>query len=213
MVLTSAWWRFLENYVYNAPEPPPRTRTKSLKVICVGPPRSATESLQAGLIRLGYDYTYHGWDIVFEKPNRARSWARLARRKWLGEAPGLPITAAEFDEIIGHAEAVVDAAGSCFAAEMIAAYPDAKVILNTRKDMDAWMRSMDGSVLAVNRSTLVYFLTWLDSSLFWVWNAWERLLWPGLFRCFDSREGFVDATLARGKWVYQGEIVYSLLRI
>ncbi len=47
--LDSWWWRFIENYVYRVPEPPPRTRTTPMQVICVGPPRSGTESLQQAL--------------------------------------------------------------------------------------------------------------------------------------------------------------------
>lgn len=79
--LNSWWWRFLENYVYAVPEPPPRTRTKPMEVLCVGLPRSATESLQTALLKLGYDHTYHGWDIVYETPNYSSKWVRLCRKK------------------------------------------------------------------------------------------------------------------------------------
>ena len=204
MPLNSTWWTVLEKYVYYSPEPPPRIRTKPLKIICVGPPRSATESLQAALQRLGYDAVYHGWDILFEEPNRSQGWVRLARRKWLNEAPGLPIKAQEFDELMGHAEAVVDAAGSVFAAELIAAYPDAKVILNIRSDMDAWMGSMEESLVKINGSWTLYCFHWFSRRLFWAWNGFERYLWPAMFRNLDSREGHAAATAARGKWIYQG---------
>ena len=53
------FWHFLEQYVYRMPEPPPRVRTKPMEVLCVGLPRSGTESLQQALLKLGYDYTYH----------------------------------------------------------------------------------------------------------------------------------------------------------
>jgi hypothetical protein len=205
MVLTSSWWRFLENYVYNIPEPPPRVRTKPLEVICVGPPRSATESLQAALLRLGYDHTHHGWDILFEKPNYARGWARLARRKWLAEAPGLPITAADFDKLMGNSVAVTDAAASCFAAELVAAYPDAKVVLNIRKDLDQWLRSMDESMLKASRSTALWLVPWFDADFWWIRHAFGRLMWPGLFQCIDSREHYADSVMARGKLAYEGK--------
>lgn len=55
--LDSWWWHFLENYVYQIPKPPPRQRTKPMEVICVGLPRSGTESLQQALMLLGYDHT------------------------------------------------------------------------------------------------------------------------------------------------------------
>lgn len=206
MVLTSAWWHFLEDYVYRLPSPPSPKRTQPLQVICPGPPRSATESLQAALLQLGYDHTHHGWDIIFEKPNRAQGWARLARRKFLNDPPGRgPITAEDFDELLGNSTAVTDAAASCFAAEMIRAYPEAKVVLNVRRDLDAWLRSVDGTLLKVNRDWPAYIISWFDSTYWWGYHAYERLLWPGLFRCIDSREGFADAALARGIWIYEGE--------
>lgn len=79
--LNSWWWRFLENHVYAVKSPPPRQRTKPMEVLCVGLPRSGTESLQTALLMLGYDHTYHGWDIIFEEPNYAQEWVKLCRRK------------------------------------------------------------------------------------------------------------------------------------
>ena len=112
--LDSWWWRFIENYVYRVPEPPPRTRTTPMQVICVGPPRSGTESLQQALLALGYDYTYHGWDIMFETPHRMPTWARLCRKKWYGAADGeADLTAVDFDAVLGHAAAVTDARDAC----------------------------------------------------------------------------------------------------
>lgn len=52
-----------------------------MEVLCVGMPRTGTESLQKALLTLGYDYTYHGWDVIFEEPNYSEQWARLARKK------------------------------------------------------------------------------------------------------------------------------------
>lgn len=39
-------------------------------------------------------------------------------------------TAADFDALMGHAVAVADAPGCVFAAKLIEAYPEAKVVLN-----------------------------------------------------------------------------------
>lgn len=67
-----------------------------------------------------------------------QAWCRLAETKWYGADDGESnITRGDFDAIIGHAVAVTDAPASVFAAEIIAAYPKAKVILNTRRDLDA----------------------------------------------------------------------------
>ncbi|CAF3657084.1 unnamed protein product [Fusarium graminearum] len=200
--LNSWYWRFLENYVYAVPEPPPRQRTKPMQVLCVGPPRSGTESLQTALLILGYDHTYHGWDIVYENPPAASKWVRLCRKKWFGSVDGnTNITKEDFDEILGHCVAVTDAAASVFAAELIAAYPDAKVVLNYRKDLDAWHESAIKTLLSVWDSWLIFALSCLGKELFWVWHVYRRFMWPGLFRALD---GDIDSGIERnGKWVYK----------
>ena len=200
----SPLWRFIER-LYSIPDPPPRKRTKPMQVICVGFPRSGTESLQQALITLGYDYTYHGWDIVFDLPIPAPGWVRLCKKKHEALAPpgDQPrVTREDFDEIIGHCVAVTDAAASCFAAEMIEAYPEAKVVLNVRRDTDAWQRSAMDTLVKVNKSWVFYFASWFDKDCFWAWTAYERYLWPRLFRAPDG--DFGDAIQKNGKWIMKG---------
>lgn len=82
MLNMNGWfYHILERYVYAVPSPPPRKRTKPMEVLCVGLPRSGTESLQHALLRLGYDHTFHGWDIIYEEPNYCQEWVRLCRKK------------------------------------------------------------------------------------------------------------------------------------
>lgn len=201
--LNSWYWRFLENHVYALPLPPPRKRTVPMEVICVGLPRSATESLQHALLKLGYDYTYHGWDIVFEEPAQTQRWVRLARRKFFGEDDNgdCTITAADFDEVLGHSMAVTDAAGSCFAPEMIRAYPNAKVILNKRSDLDKWHGSAVNNLVGVFQSNVFWIMSFLNKECFWAWHVYERLMWACTFRAPDAR---LDTGVTRlGKWVYR----------
>lgn len=186
------------------PSPSPRKRTKPMEVICVGLPRSGTESLQHALLRLGYDYTYHGWDILFEQPYYAQEWSKLARKKFFPDAGGdgdCNISAEEFDKLLGHSVAVTDAVSSVFAAEMIRAYPDAKVVLNVRRDPDAWHASAVENLVGVNENRLFWFMSWWKREVFWAWHVYERLMWAGLFRCMD---GTLDSGIRRnGKWVYR----------
>ncbi|KAG6353260.1 hypothetical protein INS49_007559 [Diaporthe citri] len=194
--------RFLENYVYSMPEPPPRKRHKPMEVLCVGMPRSGTESLQHALLTLGYDHTYHGWDIIYEQPNYAQQWVKLCRKKWFGPLDGNnDFTAADFDPLIGHSVAVTDAAASVFAAELIAAYPEAKVVLNYRRDLDAWHESAMATLVRNNSNLLLLVLSCLGRELFWSWHVYVRFMWPGLFRALD---GNLETGVARnGKWVYR----------
>jgi hypothetical protein len=87
--------------------------------------------------------------MLNESPHRMNSWVALARRKcFVPNAEA--ITSADFDALLGHAVAVTDAAANCFAPELIAAYPNAKVILNSRREIDAWHSSVMSNIVAVN---------------------------------------------------------------
>ncbi|KXX74201.1 hypothetical protein MMYC01_210004 [Madurella mycetomatis] len=200
--LNGWFYHILERYVYAVPSPPSRKRTKPMEVLCVGLPRSGTESLQHALLRLGYDHTFHGWDIIFEEPNYCQEWVRLCRKKFFGPLDGkTTITAAEFDALMGHSVAVTDAAASVFAAELIAAYPDAKVVLNYRKDMDAWHRSATNTLVRANKHWALWALSRLDRQCFWAWHLYADFMWPGLFRALD---GNIETGIARnGRWVYR----------
>ncbi|KAF6820083.1 hypothetical protein CPLU01_12857 [Colletotrichum plurivorum] len=180
------WWSLLENHVYRIPTAPPRKRTRPMEVLCVGPPRSGTESLQQALITLGYDHT-------------------LARKKWFGaenhNEGDVSISADEFDELIGHCVAVTDAAASCFAAEMIRAYPEAKVVLNVRRDLDKWHESAVKTLVHVNESWSFWVASLLDREAFWAWHVYERFLWALFFRAPDG--DMAGAIKRNGKWVYR----------
>ncbi|TDZ58288.1 hypothetical protein CTRI78_v005565 [Colletotrichum trifolii] len=200
----NAWyWRCLEKF-YALPPYPPRKRTQPMQVLCVGPPRSGTESLQQALLLLGYDHTYHGWDIVYEEPPiPAPGWVRLARKKWFGERTDgeVEISRAEFDELVGHCTAVTDAAASCFAAEMVRAYPEAKVVLNVRRDLDRWHESAVKTLVHVNNSWSFWVASWLDREAFWAWHVYERWLWAVFFRAPDG--DMAGAIKRNGRWIYR----------
>ncbi|KAK3293643.1 uncharacterized protein B0H64DRAFT_364406 [Chaetomium fimeti] len=196
-------WTVLERF-YAIPNPPsPRKRTRPMQVLCVGLPRTGTESLQQALLHLGYDHTYHGWDIIYDSECHSPGWVRLCRKKWYGTAEtkrkGMAVTAAEFDELLGHSVAVTDAAASVFAAEMVAAYPEAKVVLNMRRDLDGWERSLDSTLVHANESWGFWIASWLDRECFWAWHVYERFLWPLLFRAADG--DLKRAIRGNARWV------------
>ncbi|KAK4033699.1 hypothetical protein C8A01DRAFT_49753 [Parachaetomium inaequale] len=206
LFLTHPLWSLLEHHLYALPNPPPpRKRTHPMQVLCVGLPRTGTESLQQALLRLGYDHTYHGWDIIYDDAGcYSPGWVALARKKWFStgvkeKRKGAVITAAEFDELLGHSVAVTDAAGSVFAAEMIAAYPEAKVVLNMRRDLDGWERSLNSTLVHANESWGFWIASWLDREAFWAWHVYERFLWPLLFRAPDG--DMKRAIRGNARWV------------
>lgn len=95
--------------------------------------------------------------MLNESPHRMNGWVALARRKYF-EPDSEPITREDFDALLGHAVAVTDAAANSFAVELIEAYPDAKVILNTRRNTDAWHASVMANIVAVNEDWLKWLI-------------------------------------------------------
>jgi hypothetical protein len=127
-------------------------------------------------------------------------WTRLCRKKWQGKPNGdVSISAAEFDELIGHCTAVADAAGSCFAEELIAAYPEAMVVLNVRRDLDAWHRSAVKTILGeVERIWVIWFLKWFTAQGFWMVHVCCSFLWL----LFQYPGSTVEGGLVpNGKWI------------
>jgi hypothetical protein len=82
-------------------------------------------------------------------------WIEALRAKFHGQ--GKPWGREEFDRILGDFDGVEDVPTICFAEELIAAYPEAKIVLNNR-DVDQWLHSMDSTAGHVCR-----------------WKGWETL--------------------------------------
>lgn len=55
------------------------------------------------------------------------------------EGKGKPFGRDQFDKLLGHCQAVADNPCICFAEDLIAAYPEVKVIL-TLRPVDDWYR-------------------------------------------------------------------------
>ncbi|KAK0636121.1 hypothetical protein B0T17DRAFT_483974, partial [Bombardia bombarda] len=122
--------------------------------------------------------------------------------RWFAPLTGdTTITASDFDALLGHSVAVTDAAASVFAAELVAAYPAAKVMLNRRRDLDAWHRSATHTLVRANKHWALWLLSRLNRDCFWAWQLYVRFMWPGLFRALD---GNIETGIARnGKWVHR----------
>lgn len=179
--------------------PPSRTREKPMQILAVGPSRSGTASLRAALIELGYTTVYHGFEIALH-PEDDRGWYNLMCKKWRGTTDKTAragdntnaITAEEFDSIIGHCVAITDQPAASFAPELIAAYPDAKVILNVRRDVEAWHQSVMHTIMPFIGDTRAWARSWFCTELFWAQQNFVQGSWPAFFR-----GDFAD----NGKWV------------
>ncbi|KAK8131493.1 hypothetical protein PG984_007931 [Apiospora sp. TS-2023a] len=188
---------------------PQKVRTVPLQVLAVGPPRSGTDSLRAALLKLGYNHVYHGYDIALN-PEDGKAWWKLYQKKWRGRGT-VPtpddtthkqtvssrplLTAEDFDPVIGHCAAITDLDAAVFAHDLIRAYPAAKVILNVRRDRDAWRRSIRSTLQRLKHDWRMWLRSFFCTELFWVEENLLRCLWPAFCRGGDFEH--------TGRWVLE----------
>lgn len=88
---------------------------------------------------------YHGFEL-YDHVEHCAFWNDALDAKSSPPTTAGITTAADFDAILSPYSAVTDVPAICFAAELIAAYPDAKVVL-VQRDTEAWFRSFDDNVI------------------------------------------------------------------
>ncbi|CAF9916309.1 MAG: hypothetical protein ALECFALPRED_010589 [Alectoria fallacina] len=141
-------FELLLKWLYRFDEPAV-VRDRPMQVLALGLSRCGTESLKFALEDLGYRGVYHGFEV---KADQCMVWSRLWDAK-AAHASDMKIETEVFDKLIGNYEAVTDAPCNMFGKELIEAYPDAKVILNRRKDVDAWDQSFRSALLKTLRDS------------------------------------------------------------
>lgn len=136
-----------------------RTRDREMKLLCLGLGRTGTESLQKALRDLDYSEVYHGFYLISESGiGDVLQWERLMRAK-MGPSPQKDfLNREEFDKVLGNCMATTDLPGAFLGPELLRAYPEAKVVLNRRKDVEAWYQSQ---------------LSTIDT-LYTDWPSWTR---------------------------------------
>ena len=113
----------------------------SLEVIGVGFGRTGTLSLKLALERLGFAPCEHMTEL-FADQVRVDRWLEAARRKQTGE----PI---DWGPLFDGYRASVDWPGVSFWRELVAAFPEAKVVLTVR-DPGRWYASAAETILRLN---------------------------------------------------------------
>ncbi|KAF2756881.1 hypothetical protein EJ05DRAFT_539010 [Pseudovirgaria hyperparasitica] len=175
--------------------PPERTRSEPMQILCLGLSRSGTESLSRALAILDYK-PYHGFNAVADTADLVR-WDQARRAKYAGYP--LALDTAFYDSVLGPYTAVLDSSPAGYnAAELVAAYPDAKVILNTR-DVAAWHASFAGTIVPAMVSTarpLARLLCMFGTERFWLDRGRQAAV------CFWRCEGprGIEANM---DWVYK----------
>lgn len=108
----------------------------SLKLIGAGFGRTGTLSMKLALEELGFGPCYHMAEVL-RNPSHDRHWLRATR----GEA-------IDWSQIFAPYQATVDWPAAYFWRELVASYPDAKVLLNVR-DEASWYKSISNTILTV----------------------------------------------------------------
>lgn len=154
----------------------PSSPAGSLVLIGAGFGRTGTTSIQRALEYLGLGPCYH-MQTAMTRPGHARFWIRARH----GE-----VSADDFRRFFRGYRATVDWPGCEFYEELMAAFPDAKVLLNVR-DADAWYESTRSTLFAV-KDALPW---WFPPS---VLRMQDAVVWNGrLNGQFANRERAIAA--------------------
>lgn len=94
-------------------------------------------ALRTALKELGYDDCYHMMSASVENPPDCLMWSDALAAKYEGVGH---FGKEQWDQLLGHCQAVSDWPAVAFAEELIKTYPEAKIILTTR-DVDSWHAS------------------------------------------------------------------------
>lgn len=108
----------------------------SLQVISLGFGRTATLSLKAALEQLGFGPCYHMDQVLREMDERVPGWNAAVEGK------------ADWEAIFDGYRSAVDWPTAAFPKELIATYPDAKILLSSRS-VESWWESISQTILAV----------------------------------------------------------------
>jgi hypothetical protein len=139
-----------------------------IKVIGAGFGRTGTLSLKAALEELGFAKCYHMTDVL-ARMDDARVWEAAAR--------GEPV---DWEALFAGYQATVDWPGCAFYRELMARYPDAKVILTVR-DPERWYDSAVQTIYFVRNA----FPAWAAAALPRMRGfrrMLDRVVWDGTFR-------------------------------
>ena len=136
-----------------------------MKIIGAGFGRTGTLSIKYALEELGFDPCYHMRTVIDE--GRAEPWLAILA----GKQP-------KWDEILGGFQAGVDFPVCLYYKELMAEYPDAKVLLSVR-DSARWYESVTESIYLLDALP-----NWMESLPRFgpLLKLARGAIWNGLFR-------------------------------
>ncbi|KAJ7289578.1 P-loop containing nucleoside triphosphate hydrolase protein [Mycena rebaudengoi] len=168
-------------------------RTVPMKVLVLGFCRTGTASMRTALEILEYKDVHHMM-VVFNNPLETAMWTEATDAKFFGK--GKPYGRKEWDQLLGHCQAITDLPSLLFAEELVSAYPDAKVIL-TNRDPEEWWSSFNRTIITIWCSRRVRLAEWLDPQHLGRVMPLARRVSSALFECDDAVSVTRERAIAR----------------
>lgn len=140
----------------------------TLRVIGAGFGRTGTLSLKTALQELGFGKCYHMVEIL-RKPGHMEQWSHIMR----GGNP-------DWQTLFSGYQSAVDWPVAAYYRDLMAVYPEAKVILTVR-DPGSWHRSIMTTFYQARRAFVVR-ATRIVPTLHQFLTAMESALWQGIFQ-------------------------------
>ncbi|MCJ1350953.1 MAG: hypothetical protein MMC33_000935 [Icmadophila ericetorum] len=153
-----------------------RRRTVPMKVLVLGYPRTGTSSIQKALEGLGFGPCYHMRNCINQNPRDCEMWVEALKAKY----DGVGIFGSEqWDQLLGDFSSLCDLPAIACGAELMKAYPSAKIIL-TNRPVDDWYQSCDKTLRRARDYWLHSVLERIDWATALV-HGMRRKLWQTMF--------------------------------
>ncbi|KAI9726319.1 MAG: hypothetical protein M1828_001593 [Chrysothrix sp. TS-e1954] len=167
------------------------TKPKEMKLLILGMSRTGTMSIHAALSKLDMK-AYHASE-VFRNLQRGhfQYWVEALHAKYDGQ--GKAYSPNEFKMLFADYDAISDIPSILFVDELIATYPNAKVLLTTR-DPDRWLTSMEQSFYVILGWRAFHLLAALDRQLM---RPYRTILLQSL-NCWTSNSWRSRSALEKG---------------
>lgn len=156
--------------------------TMSIEVIGSGFGRTGTATLKRALQHLGFDPCYH-MEEVLPRPWHMRAWGRYR--------PGNPDGAVDFARLLRNYRATVDFPAAFAYRDLLATFPEAKVV-HTVRDPDDWWESTMATIYPARR-VMATFPRSVIPGVRALYRTMDAVLWDGLFDGhFSDRAHAID---------------------
>ena len=150
-----------------------------MKVIGSGFGRTGTLSMKAALELLGFGPCYHMEEVIKNTSHM---------RMWVAISEGKP---ADWDALFHNYQATVDFPASVYYKELLAAYPNAKVV-HTIRDVDRWFDSTYETIFQA-RTMIAGWMKLIFPPARLFDQVAENIVWNGLFDGkFEQRQRSIE---------------------